>query len=141
MPTMERYPYLEIDPVHGNASAMPYVPLTLGNQGHSVSVSALVDSGSTLNVLPYDIGTQLGAKWDEQTVPLTLTGNLGKAPARAIVLIGQLVTFPPLRLAFAWTRNNDLPVILGQVNFFMEYDVCFFRSQMAFEITQHGKNG
>jgi hypothetical protein len=30
-------------------------------------------------------------------------------------------------------------MILGQVNFFMEFDVCFFRSQAAFEVTPKGK--
>ena len=30
-------------------------------------------------------------------------------------------------------------MILGQVNFFMEFDVCFFRSQAAFEINPKGK--
>ena len=39
-----------------------------------------------------------------------------------------------MRLAFAWTNSNDLPVILGQVNFFFEFDVCFLRSRLLFEI-------
>jgi hypothetical protein len=30
-------------------------------------------------------------------------------------------------------------VILRQVNLFMEFDVCFFRSQAAFEINPKGK--
>jgi hypothetical protein len=29
-------------------------------------------------------------------------------------------------------------MILGQVNFFMEFDLCFFRSQAAFEVKPKG---
>jgi hypothetical protein len=43
-------------------------------------------------------------------------------------------SFPPVDLAFAWTQSTEVPMILGQVNFFMEFDVCFFRSQAALEV-------
>lgn len=46
----------------------------------------------------------------------------------------EIADFPPIRLAFAWSRSDDAPLILGQMNFFMESDVCFYRSQMEFEI-------
>jgi len=32
-----------------------------------------------------------------------------------------------------------MPVLLGQVNFFMEFDGCFFHSQAAFEVNPKGK--
>jgi hypothetical protein len=38
------------------------------------------------------------------------------------------------QLAFAWTQADDIPLILGQVNFFMEFDVCFYRAQRAFDV-------
>jgi hypothetical protein len=36
--------------------------------------------------------------------------------------------------AFAWTRDDALPVLLGQVNFSQEFDVCFLRAQAFFEV-------
>lgn len=134
MAIAEQFPYVEVDPSLGEASALPYVPLTLERANRSVAVSALVDSGAALNVLPYGIGVQLGAVWEEQTIPVRLTGNLAALEARAILLTGALNQFPPARLAFAWTHNNDVPIILGQVNFFMEFDVSFYRSRLMFEI-------
>ena len=113
---------------------MPYVPIKLVLGTIAVSVSALVDSGSTLNVLPYNVGIQLGAIWERQTIPVHLTGNLARSEARAILVNATVGQFAPVRLAFAWTRNDQVPVILGQINFFAEFDVCFFRSQSAFEI-------
>lgn len=54
--------------------------------------------------------------------------------ARGLVVVGQISDFSPVRLAFAWAKSNDPPVILGQLNFFMEFDVCFYRSQLGFEV-------
>ena len=40
-----------------------------------------------------------------------------------------------VRLAFAWTQAENVPLLLGQVNFFMEFDTCFYRSQLAFDVS------
>jgi hypothetical protein len=72
--------------------------------------------------------------WEQQTVAVQLSGNLAASEARALVLTGKVGEFAPVRLAFAWTRSNNVPVILGQVNFFMEFDVRFYRSRLLFEI-------
>lgn len=130
----QRFNYKEADPSVGVASLLPYLPMLLEFRQREVSASGLVDSGATLNVLPYHLGLELGAVWEEQTVPVKLTGNLAESEARAILLTGRVGDFPPVRLAFAWTRNNRVPLILGQVNFFMEFDVSFSRSRLYFEI-------
>ena len=136
-PKAQRFPYVEVDASLGPASALPYVPITLAYGRREVSVSGLVDSGAALNVLPYGIGVHLGAVWDEQPTPARLTGNLAASDARAIILTATVARFAPVRLAFAWTRSDEVPVILGQVNFFMEFDVCLFRARSVFEIRSH----
>ena len=50
----------------------------------------------------------------------------------AQAIIGQ---FKPVQLVFAWTQAPQVPLILGQVNFFMEFDVCFYRSQLDFSVS------
>ena len=87
-----------------------------------------------VNVLSYTVGLQLGLVWEQQTTVVHLTGNLDRLPARAVILSGQVETFPPVQLAFAWSQSEEVPIILGQVNFFAEFDVCFYGSQSAFEI-------
>ncbi|MDJ0635634.1 MAG: hypothetical protein QNJ34_20775 [Xenococcaceae cyanobacterium MO_188.B29] len=42
--------------------------------------------------------------------------------------------FPVTRLVFAWVNRPSIPLILGQTNFFLEFDVCFYRSRLEFEI-------
>ena len=115
-------------------SRLPYLPLELTFQNHTVEVSGLLDTGATVNVMPYDIGLQLGAEWENQQTPVRLTGNLANFEARALIVTATLNDFKPVRLAFAWTQANNVPVILGQVNFFLEFDVCFYRAQLVFEI-------
>ena len=38
----------------------------------------LVDSGAMVNVLPYDVGLQLGVVWDERRANIRLAGTLGQ---------------------------------------------------------------
>lgn len=132
----ERFDFVEVDALLGSASAMPYLPIVLRNGDRELMSSGLVDSGATLNVLPYDLGLQLGAVWERQRVAVRLTGNMANDEARAIVLTGRVGGFTPVRLAFAWTRvdSQRIPLILGQVNFFLEFDVWFSRSRLFFEI-------
>ena len=132
--TTHRFPYVQVDSSLGEASALPYVPITLIHGQKEILASALVDSGASLNVLPYNVGLQLGAVWERQTVAVQLSGNLAAFEARALLLTGQIADFAPVRLAFAWSRNNNVPIILGQVNFFMQFDVFFSRSRLLFKI-------
>jgi len=114
--------------------ALPTIPITLSHASFSVSANALLDSGSTVNLLPYNIGLQLGAIWEEQTVRLPLAGNLATVEARGLFLHIQIGNLEPVRLAFAWAQASQVPLILGQTNFFREFDVCFQRSRCTIEI-------
>lgn len=137
----QRFPYVEIEPSLGVASALPFVPITLAYGQRQLLASGLVDSGATVNVLPYRLGLELGALWEQLSVPVRLTGNLAALEARAIVLTASIGSFAPVRLAYAWTRSDQVPLILGQVNFFMEFDVSFFRANMMFELKRADPSG
>ncbi|WP_152540390.1 hypothetical protein [Aphanizomenon flos-aquae] len=41
-----------------------------------MNVSGLLDTGSSVNVLPYEMGLALGAVWENQRLSLPLGGNL-----------------------------------------------------------------
>jgi hypothetical protein len=130
----QRFSFTERIDSLGRSVIMPYFPLTLSSGNYSVEVTALLDTGASVNVLPYELGIQLGAIWDEQTVPIQLSGNLGRNNARGLVLSGTVAQFSPALLAFAWTSANDVPVILGHMNFFAEFNACFYRHELAFEV-------
>ena len=118
----------------GRSSILPYLPLILTNGKRSIEVMALLDTGASVNVLPYEIGLQLGAVWESQTVQIPLSGNLAHSDSRGLVLTGTVANFAPVLLAFAWTQSTDVPVILGHMNFFAEFNVCFYRHELAFEV-------
>jgi len=53
-----------------------------------------------------------------------------------LVVKATVEQFPAVDLAFAWTQDKYAPLILGQMNFFLAFDVCFYRYDLAFEISQ-----
>jgi len=135
----KRFPFIERTNSLGLSSTLPYLPITLTYSNRSVEAMALLDTGASVNVLPYEIGLQLGAVWEEQTVPIQLSGNLARMEARGLVLSATAAEFPSVLLAFAWTESREVPLILGHMNFFVEFDVCFYRSDFAFELRPRAK--
>lgn len=129
-----RFPFIERSNTPGLSSTMPYLSLTLTYKKRSLEVMALLDTGASVNVLPYELGLQLGAVWEEQTVPVHLTGNLASLSARGLILSATVAEFAPVLLAFAWTESREAPLILGHMNFFAEFDVCFYRADLAFDL-------
>jgi Aspartyl protease len=130
MPSSIEFPFADDE-------ALPMIPITLSHAGFFVAANALLDTGSTVNLLPYDIGLQLGAIWAEQTVRLPLAGNLTRVEARGLFVQMQIGNLEPVRLAFAWAQAAQVPLILGQTNFFREFDVCFQRSQRTIKIIRY----
>ena len=129
-----RFQYSTSDLVQDEFDSLPRIPLTLRYNNQQLDVLGLVDSGSTVSVLPHDIGLQLGARWDDQKANLRLAGNLGKAPAMPLSITATIGDFAPVQFVFAWVKVANAPLILGQTNFFMEFDVHFYRSRLEFEI-------
>ena len=130
-----RFPYVPADDLP--TSLMPRLSLVLSYGNRSVKVVGLLDTGAAVNVLPYGIGLALGAVWEDQKFSVPLVGSLGRFEARGLAVFAshpQLNPDNPVRLVCAWTRAEDAPVLFGQLNFFMEFDVCFYRSQSVFDI-------
>ncbi|MUG96388.1 retroviral-like aspartic protease [Scytonema sp. UIC 10036] len=130
----QRFPFIEGRDVFGDIDFVPQLPLILGYRNSTMEVSALLDTGASVNVLPYNVGIQLGVVWEELTTTVQLAGNLAPVEAKGLLLLARVGTFAPVRLVFAWSLTDDVPLLLGCMNFFLEFDVCFYRSQMTFEL-------
>lgn len=137
--TTHPFAYTSIQSASGLTWHMPIVTLSLTYQERNISVSALVDSGAALNILPYDDGLRLGLDWHTQKVPLDV-GGLLNCPAYAVLLQAQIAPFSPVNLAFAWVEkpSQQVRTLLGQINFFQEFDVWLSGSQKIFEIAPKG---
>jgi len=113
------------------ASGLPFVQISLSNGDQTIRVPALVDSGASISVLPYDIGLQLGLEWESQEYPIDLTMFMQGSLTYGVALMGRISPFHEVPLAFAWTQRNDVRLILGQLNFFQQFDVHFYGSRIS----------
>ncbi len=134
MSEVARFPFTDAKPGPPGSSLMPLLPVVLSKGERQRDAVGLLDTGAAVNVLPYSLGEQLGFIWDEEKTPLALSGNLARLPARGIIVSGTVGPFAPVRLVFAWTQADDVPLLLGQMNFFLEFEVCFFRARAEFEL-------
>ena len=117
MPNVEQFAFAAGNGGFGEASLLPQLPVTLSYRDQWVITQALLDTGATVNVMPYKTGEQLGAVWDESTDSIRMSGNLAQYEAKPLVVTAALGSFETVRLAFAWTRAENVPLIFGQVNF------------------------
>lgn len=126
-----RFPY--------SADGRPPLPLTLSIGSRVLTVEALHDSGADVNVLPWRMGEAGGGAWNPAKATLRLAGALAGTPAMPLLVEAKVGEFAPVRLAFAWCHTDEVPLMLGQTNFFMEFDVCFFRSRSEFAVAPKGQ--
>ena len=130
----QSFPFLEAKDIYGDVDVVPSLPLTLTYGQSLIAVSGLLDTGASVNVLPYSVGRELGAIWEEQNFSVQLAGNLATVEAKGLVVSAQIGDFQPVTLVFAWSQTDDVPILLGRMNFFLEFDVCFYRSRSLFDL-------
>ena len=118
-------------------SLMPILPLRISIGAKSVQVSGLIDSAASINVLPYSLGAALGAIWQDQQILGKLSGALSKVEIRSLAVLAssyEIEGAQDVSLLFAWASTDNVPVLFGQFNFLMEFNVCLYRSQNYFEV-------
>ena len=147
---MSRFQYTEAQGMAGIPGMLPFIPLTLLHTGDGVhitarmTVPALVDSGATVNVLPRDIGEQMGLEWKSLQAILPSAGTIRRRPALALPLFVKVPQLAPQRLLFAWSElstHDHMAVLLGQTKFFDEYYVDFRKPDGYFDIVLKGGTG
>jgi hypothetical protein len=116
------------------SDALPRVEIDLDANSQTTRVLGLVDSGSTINVMPYQVGLDLGYVWDDRKATIGMSGSLAAMRAVPVSADGALGDFDVVKLIFAWVRSDEIPLIFGQTNFFVEYEVHFYRAQYEFEV-------
>lgn len=132
-----QFPYTSVTDSTGLSALRPILPIRLLANGYQMDTDGLLDTGADVNVLPYRVGVALGLDWQILRPLSGLSGNLSQYESRGVAVTGHInsTSFAPVRLIFAWTRSENVPLILGQVNFLLEFDVCFFRNRAILEIT------
>ncbi len=106
MTQKKRFNFIEKTNWDGETSLVPYLPLKLVNKDYSLKTLGLLDTGASVNVLPYQLGLELGLNWENLNIIVSLTGNLAQFPAKGVILKVEIETFSSVLLAFAWTQSN-----------------------------------
>jgi hypothetical protein len=129
-----KFDYARTTNPFGEITLKPRLPITLATRNNSIEEYGLLDTGAEINVLPHSLGLALGGIWRPDQATIRLSDNLSSTPAGPLAVQALVSDFPAAWLAFAWAQSDNVPLLLGQVNFFMEFDVCFYRSQAMFEV-------
>jgi hypothetical protein len=130
-----RFPFVPMSAGPVGSILMPMFTVRLSHGRIAIDEVGLVDTGSAVNVLPFDLGLRLGLDWNLAGPPLPLSGNVARHLAKAVTLYGTVGNYPPVSLTFAWSQSPIARLLLGHVNFLAEFDACFFRSRGFFELT------
>ncbi len=130
------FPYITNPHYEDDGIDRPLLPITLSHRQNEIRTLALVDSGADVNVLPYQVGIELGGIWEEERELPGLTGVTEDLESRTLLLDITVGILPSIRMGFAWISADTVPVILGQVSFFTHFKVCFFRASRQFEIVR-----
>jgi hypothetical protein len=117
-----------------NSPLRPLMPLVIASFVTSSREVALVDSGSDVNVLPYRLGRKLGLVWENHAPAKKLGGVVNVEETRLIRLGVKIGDLPIAELVFAWANSDRVPLVLSMTDFFLKFNVCFFRSQSYFEV-------
>jgi hypothetical protein len=122
--------YLELSP--GNI--LPFLRMNI-SAVQKISVIALVDSGASINLLPYSVGQALGFDWDstEKGPPISGTIHSESRIVKARVTIGSL---DEVELSFCWIKRDDVRLLLGHYDFFAHFTVCFLTRENKFSLFQ-----
>ena len=134
--TTKRFPYLHRGQPGDPFGFAPLLPIRLTRDAVMITELALVDSGASMNTLPYSLGLRFGVDWNSLPMTVQLGGGKGAVSAKLLAVDGLVAGFPAVQLLFAWAQTDSYPLLLGQSNFFMIFDVCFHRTQSHFELTK-----
>jgi len=129
------FPYIRSTEYVDDQVVRPFIPVSIKYREKSIDTMAMLDSGADTSILPHAVGLALGADWSRQPDLWHLEGFGGELETKKLVFDLVIGNWHPLRIRFGWTNNNDVPVLLGQLNFFHVVDICFYRSRQLVQLS------
>lgn len=106
-----KFKYSTNSPNQNEFDSLPRIPITLQKDNFSIEGNGLVDSGATVNVLPYELGMQLGGVWDNSKAIIQLAGNLGNQSAMPFSAMAKIGDFP--RPSFCLGKSSQCAFDFG----------------------------
>ncbi len=124
MSDVERFSYI----IKGEMGKMPIIPIRFLDNNKAIEELALLDSGAAVSILPYRMGLALKQDWNNPKLYEARLGGVFRHLTGKFVKVSlQIGQLEPRDVAFVWMESENVPLILGNGNFFQIFDVCFSR--------------
>jgi hypothetical protein len=130
----ELFPLIPRPRGQGPIGSTADIPLTLELGAVRAKVVAVLEPGAAYGVLPRSVGRRLGATWSRHTIPVLVPGRRDPVQAIPLTVTGFVASFPAVPLAFAWASSDRVPVVLGQISFLHQFDVCLHHGRSHVEV-------
>ena len=113
-------------PVHSDIGILykPFIPVFLKTPLGALRINFLLDSGADYSVAPRQIAESMGL--DLGALPHKNVSGLegGKVKGALGKLSGEIAGHP-FKVRCLFTDRNDVPSLLGRLDFFDRFDICF----------------
>lgn len=116
--------------VEEKANIVPTIPRPLArvkliSESAEATVDAYVDSGADITLVPYSVGIALGFSLKPED-EIRRIGGVGGGKISIVVRRLKLrIGSRELNVRVAWCMSEDVPLILGRLDIFDEFDVLF----------------
>jgi hypothetical protein len=127
----QEYPYIK---TINSAFSRPVLPIQLHHHERIVRAEALVDSGASISILPYEVGQALGLNWETSAQGVEIKGRVRAENSRKILVGLEVAPFESFLNLFLWVKDSEIPLVLGQINFFAHFDIRFSASKQIFSL-------
>src|SRR3954453_21672899 len=104
------FPYVPVSAGVFGYMNMPILPIRLTHGSIVLAEHALLDTGATVSILPFDVGLRLGLDWNAPMPLVPLSGNLQRHVAKGVKLQVQVGPYPTVEVVFAWSQDTNAPL-------------------------------
>lgn len=117
--------------------ARPVANVILENGGLQVETSMYIDSGADVTMIPLRFGRALGLKQTSSDMILELRGISGSGIPYLLKRIVLILNGEKLKARIAWALVEDVPLLLGRVDVFKQFQIVFDERKGWIDFKKH----
>lgn len=118
--------------------ARPVANVILENNDLRVETSMYIDSGADLTMIPLRFGRALGLKQASSDIIRELRGISGSGIPYLLKEIVLILNGETLTVRVAWALVEEVPLLLGRVDVFNQFQIIFDEQKGYVDFKKHG---
>lgn len=107
----------------------PVISLTVGFKGKWIPQIFYLDSGADITLIPRSVGKLLGFPTPVPLEKKVIWGIGQKGIVVAIRRVQVLLDGQQLKLKVAWAYKDEVPLLLGRIDFFSSFNILFAKAK------------